>query len=619
MRINFSYSKIIPLIFKIMVVALGVLVLVFSASYLLGGLTKTNLAHDMAPGFVMDLLGSAIGIISGIVLISILPESLIVRFRRPSSHGLSNPTYGFYILLAIGVGSTIGSPLFIILPVNIEQYAIVSIISLLIATTLSLLMARIYNIMYRQIRINRMQAVGGPSFVKMAIGPGSVRYFISRFSMWIANTALAAFSAIFFVEFNFQVIPRILTALGFTGILNSIVVYSITGIFIFWFILNSFFERRFIKQIGFIQVALVIILVAVIVYQAASLGFISSWNLSGILTLPQGNIVEDILENTGYLFILFFGFQEIQAMERETLETGKIPILSRIHKGKLYSKETQIFASMFTTVLIASSVMILLAFALFSLHANFAAVSSSNIPMIYIAGQYLGILGETLTAAIFLIATITTFVPAFLAASRHLRTLGEDGFFPKSISSVSWIFTLVLIIILSLSNGSFLVNITDFMVLSSLSMISLSLLWNRKRMVKKHITGSLISMIVGAGCLIAAISVYFIDPSVVLLGAVAIVLSYMIYDAFMLGSVGLQLFIALLDIILFFSISVLPFYSVPTYFPYIPELPFFTALTSVKILSVILVSSSAAIIINLTMDLFIINRIKINPGWKKHM
>ena len=61
MRINFSYSKIIPLIFKIMVVALGVLVLVFSASYLLGGLTKTNLAHDMAPGFIMDLLGSAIG------------------------------------------------------------------------------------------------------------------------------------------------------------------------------------------------------------------------------------------------------------------------------------------------------------------------------------------------------------------------------------------------------------------------------------------------------------------------------------------------------------------------------------------------------------------------------
>jgi len=617
MRINFSYSKIIPLIFKIIVVVLGIIVLVFSASYLLGGLTKTNLSHDMVPGFIMDLMGSVIGVISGIVLISILPESLIVRFRRPSSHGLPNPTYGFYILLAIGVGSTIGSPLFIILPVNVDQYAIVSIISLLLATTLSFLMARIYNIMYRQIRLNKMHAVGGPSFVKMAIGPGSVRYFISRFSMWIANTALAAFSAIFFVEFNFQVIPGILTDMGYKGILNSIIVYSITGIFIFWFILNSFFERRFIKNIGFIQVALVIILVAVIVYQAVSLGFIGSWNLSGIFTLPHGNIAQEILENTGYLFILFFGFQEIQAMERETLESGKIPILSRIHKGKMYSKETQIFASMFTTVLIASSVMILLAFAIFSLHANSAAVSSSNIPMIYIAGQYLGILGEALTAVIFLIATITTFVPAFLAASRHLRTLGEDGFFPKSVSSVSWIFTLVLIVVLSLSNGSFLVNITDFMVLSSLAMISLSLLWNRKRIAKKNITGSLISLIVGAGCLIAAVSVYFIDPSVVLLGVVAIVLSYMIYDAFMLGSVGLQIFIALLDIILFFSISVLPFYSVPTYFPYFSALPFLTAQTSIKILSIILAASAAAIIINLTMDLFVINRIKINPGWRR--
>lgn len=618
MRINFSYSKIIPLIFKIIVVILGVIVLTFSISYLLGGLTKTNLVHDMTPGFIMDLMGSAIGIMSGIVLISILPESLIVRFRRPSSRGLPNPTYGFYILLAIGIGSTIGSPLFIILPVNVEQYAIISIISLLLATTLSFLMAKIYNIMYRQTRMSGMHAIGGPSFVKMAIGPSSVRYFISRFSMWIANTALAAFSAIFFVEFNFQVIPGILNELGLSGILSSAVIYSITGIFIFWFVLNAFFERRFIRHIGFIQVALVIILVGVIVYQALSLGFIGSWNISGIFSLPHGNITIDILENTGYLFILFFGFQEIQAMEREALENGKIPLLSKIHKGKLYSKETQIFASMFATVLIASTVMILLAFALFSLHANSSAVSSSSIPMIYIAGQYLGPFGEAITAAIFLIATITTFVPAFLAASRHLRTLGEEGFFPKSVSSVSWVFTLALILVLSLSNGPFLVNITDFMVLTSLAMISLSLLWNRRRMPGKHVFGSVISLIVGAGCLIAAVSVYFEDPSVVLLGAVAIVLSYMIYDALMLGSVGLQLFIALLDIILFFSISVLPFYQVPTYFYYFPAFPFFTAFTSIKILSIVLAASAAAIIINLTMDLFIINRIKINPGWKKN-
>lgn len=618
MRINFSYSKIIPLIFKIIVVILGVIVLTFSISYLLGGLTKTNLVHDMTPGFIMDLMGSAIGIMSGIVLISILPESLIVRFRRPSSRGLPNPTYGFYILLAIGIGSTIGSPLFIILPVNVEQYAIISIISLLLATTLSFLMAKIYNIMYRQTRMSGMHAIGGPSFVKMAIGPSSVRYFISRFSMWIANTALAAFSAIFFVEFNFQVIPGILNELGLSGILSSAVIYSITGIFIFWFVLNAFFERRFIRHIGFIQVALVIILVGVIVYQALSLGFIGSWNISGIFSLPHGNITIDILENTGYLFILFFGFQEIQAMEREALENGKIPLLSKIHKGKLYSKETQIFASMFATVLIASTVMILLAFALFSLHANSSAVSRSSIPMIYIAGQYLGPFGEAITAAIFLIATITTFVPAFLAASRHLRTLGEEGFFPKSVSSVSWVFTLALILVLSLSNGPFLVNITDFMVLTSLAMISLSLLWNRRRMPGKHVFGSVISLIVGAGCLIAAVSVYFEDPSVVLLGAVAIVLSYMIYDALMLGSVGLQLFIALLDIILFFSISVLPFYQVPTYFYYFPAFPFFTAFTSIKILSIVLAASAAAIIINLTMDLFIINRIKINPGWKKN-
>ena len=55
----------------------------------------------------------------GFILILFIMKRSIVRFRRPSSHGLSNPTYGFYILLSIGVGSTIGSPLFIILPGNV--------------------------------------------------------------------------------------------------------------------------------------------------------------------------------------------------------------------------------------------------------------------------------------------------------------------------------------------------------------------------------------------------------------------------------------------------------------------------------------------------------------------
>src|SRR5208282_2380230 len=106
--------------------------------------------------------------------------------------------------------------------------------------------------------------------------------------------------------------------------------------------------------------------------------------------------------------------------------------------------------------------------AVYAAHPDVAAVLQSQIPALYLAKTFLGSWQELLMGIAFLIATVTTFVPAFLAASRHLSALGDDGYMPKSLTRFSWVFTLIAIFFLAVSNENFLIDITDFMVLVSL-------------------------------------------------------------------------------------------------------------------------------------------------------
>ncbi len=96
-------------------------------------------------------------------------------------------------MLSVGIGATLGSPLFILIPENILQYEVVSVVSLILATVLSVAMAKVYSDMYRVSQDLGLEGVGGPSFTKVAVGTRSVRYFVSRMSMWVSNTGRAAY------------------------------------------------------------------------------------------------------------------------------------------------------------------------------------------------------------------------------------------------------------------------------------------------------------------------------------------------------------------------------------------------------------------------------------------
>lgn len=603
-----SYIRSSVIAFKVITVVVGLIFILISGTILSISAERFFATGKIVFTGTVLIFSTMAALVSGITLVTILPESVKARFARPKTRTQPNPTYGFVTLLAIGIGATIGSPLFIILPVNIVQYSIISIASLLIAGALSLGIARIYSFMYRYTVANNIEVVGGPTFVRLSTKEKSVRYFIARFSLWIANTSLAAFCAIFFFTFTFQTLPVIGPAVGLTVAESTYLGYIVVGLFGIWFIINAFFERRFIRIIAGAQVVFLAIMVTIILVQGVILGFHGNWNISGLFHYSGSNIWLDIIENTGYLFILFFGFQEIQSVTKESLRESRVPIISRLRNhGLPLPNSRYIPMSMYATVVAATVIMVFDAVTIFAVHPSISSMQSSTIPALYIVKTYISPQFQIYTLIAFLLATITTFIPAFIAASKHLRELVEDGFFPRSLRGLSWVFTLVLIVILSLTNPNFLVNITDFMVLVALALICLSAFWMRR--VAKHIPRTVLLVSVGSG-----IFAFFVDallypqnPTVVLLGVIAVVLSFLTYDVVSLGTIGLQIFVVFFDMVAFLFETAFPSGIVITYPYFLGPLAGHLILPD-TILRIILLLSAATVFINIIMDVFVIKR-----------
>jgi amino acid transporter len=586
--------------------AAGVLAVAVSVAYVydelvyLTGVGNTNL------GDVIVVLGAVSLGLSGCALMAQLPDALRARFRNVPGYVVKRrPVYGFGTMVAIGVGATLGSPLFILIPENISQYEIVSVASLVLATLLSVAMAKLYSDMYKVTKDLGMEGVGGPSFTQVAVGTRSVRYFVARLSMWVSNTALAAYTKIVFLIFVLDpsYLPSILARLGMGTITVDATVYTVAGAFIAWTILNILFEQKYLKALGIIQILMVSALLLILVYHSVLLGDLGGWSLGGLLNIAPGyGWVPALVINTGYLYLLFFGFQEIQSLERDSVERSKVPLLSWVKKGFTLDRTEYLGAAMVLSVVVAASVNIFYGLAVYASHIP---LQESSIPALYIAERAFGPDQELLMAAAFLIATVTTFVPAFLAAARHLSALGEDGYMPRSVASLSWVFTLVAIFLLAVSNQAFLVNITDFMVLMSLGIISLSAVWlKRSREVKGQ--GNRLPILVGAGCFAFGGAIYAISPSVVVFGSVAVVFAYLIFDIMELGSLGSRLFLSVFG---FISVLTLTAFGHRSYTEGILELvtkPL--GMTPDALLFWTLLASSVILTLNVLVDVRILSR-----------
>jgi amino acid transporter len=575
----------------------GTISIVYSLVYLYDELSYVSSSGSVVPSDAILILASIAAAVSGLALIATLPESLVVRLGRLPAVIRTKPVYGFGTMLSIGLGATLGSPLFVLIPQNIMQYELISLLSLVIATVLSVGMAKVYANMYVESKRLGLGGLGGPSFTKLACGTRSARYFISRLSMWVANTALAAYSKIIFIIFDFEVMPPVLSSLGVSSAESTIIVWGVALFFIGWTILNVIFEQKYLKLTGLLQIVLTLGMILLLLYHIEALGSFGSWNIDGLLHLNlQGDWAAALVINTGYLYLLFFGFQEIQSLEREALETSPIPIVSWIKSGYRVSKTSYLGMAMVGSVVIAAAINIFYALAVYSVHPSLASVDSAQIPALYLATHYLGSFQGLIVSVAFLIATATTFVPAFLAASRHLAALGEDGYMPRSLAKLSWLFTLASIFLLAVSNQNFLINVTDFMVLVSLGLISLSEIWMRRKTNEGWGRKDVLPFLVGASCFVAGGAIYFLGATVIVFGSATVVFAYLIFDMLELGVLGTELFLSIFNIVCFLALSALTFRLMPVSatIPWLPieqTDPYTTLLILLPILSLILVGN----------------------------
>jgi amino acid transporter len=416
-------------------------------------------------------------------------------------------------------------------------------------------MAKVYSDMYRKSEQLGLGGVGGPSFTKVAVGTRSVRYFVSRLSMWVANTALAAYTKIVFLIFVLDppFLPAILNAYGFSPFLSNVTVYGIAALFIGWTILNILFEQRYLRLLGVLQIIMTGALLLILVYHSLVLGATGSWNLAGLFNTSLGSgWLPTLVINTGYLYLLFFGFQEIQSLERDAVGRSAIPIVSWVRRGFTVDKTAYFGLAMVQSVVVPAAVNILYGQAVYAYPTS---LQGSAIPALFLAKTLLGPGQELLIAIAFLLATVTTFVPAFLAAARHLGALGEDGYMPQSLASLSWVFTIVAIFLLAIGNQDFLVNITDFMVLISLGIITLSAIWLRRRSAGERMGGTWLPLTVGLGCFVFGGAVYFIDGTVVVFGTVAVIFAYLVFDIIELGALGAQVFLSVFGFVCLLALA----------------------------------------------------------------
>ena len=180
---------------KVVGLAAGAVAVAIALAFLYDELNFLAATKSVNLGDVLVVLAAISLALSGIALVAQLPESFWAWFRRfPGTFAGKKPVYGLGTMLAVGIGATLGSPLFILIPENILQFEVVSVASLILATILSVAMAKVYSDMYRASKELGLSGVGGPSFTKVAVGTRSVRYIVCRVSMWVSNTALAAYT-----------------------------------------------------------------------------------------------------------------------------------------------------------------------------------------------------------------------------------------------------------------------------------------------------------------------------------------------------------------------------------------------------------------------------------------
>lgn len=446
--------------------------------------------------------------------------------------------YGFFTSLAVGIGSTIGTSTFVALPLAMGHYGAATIIGLAIGGLTSILLAVGYSRMFRSLEHDEEVPVGGPAFVKSAFGSGAL-YFTARFNLWVANTALSAFNLLMFYNFVLKTLFPMLNNTSLPEWTSSAIVIALILTFTVWFMFSLLYREKYSRGFMWFQVALVTALLVILFRHTLTVYLVRRENIT--LTYEFLKVKDrpwEIFFATAYTYLLIFGFQEIQSISNEMKDEIGFPLLSRVSRRfRNVKKSTFAGYAMGLTVLISLAFFIFYCVAVSGL-----SIGDEGIPMISVAMSLLGKREAGLLSIAFMSAILTTFVPAYIAASKHLEMLIADAKLPRKISGFSWLFTFIAALILATSDADFLIKTTDFAVLISMALIALSEIniskWAGKISQVRPITVSAIFLVV-------AFSFYFFDVKIVNYGIAYIFIAWFLFTLIQQGSRFVKLFLVM--------------------------------------------------------------------------
>ena len=401
------------------------------------------------------------------------------------------------MLISIGIGATIGTPIFTIVGSAAGMAGPAVVLSFLIGGGLTLLIG----LTYSELSSAFPESGGGYTFAKKAYG------------------GLPAFLTGWLMAFSFVVFGG-LSALGFAYVVGYAVNLSSPGIValaLVSLVVFTYLNIVGVKQSGFVQMLLIaVLLFGIVLFLLVSGLFVSPTNFAPFM--PTG--WAGVLQGTAFVYVAYFGFETIDTVSGESAEPRK-------------------------HLMPATMISIIVCMAIYALVSLVAVgvvgreeLANSSTPLMLVASISLGGYGTTLMVILGAIATLTSLNASIVAASRTIYALSNDGLLPGILATLSTsktphVATLVSSILMglfvSLGLLDYIANVADFNLFLGLSMISLSLiLLRRKRslLYRPFIasTWAAAASIVGLLTLIL-----FLDRSAIATGTAIVILGVLIY------------------------------------------------------------------------------------------
>ena len=294
---------------------------------------------------------------------------------------------GFWETLSIGVGSTIGGSIFVILGDAVRMAGPAVVLAFGLGALATLFMA----LNYSELATSLPVSGGGYIFTREAVG--GLASFMTGWFLWLGNVLYAALNAMGL-------------ALVVAGFLHVEPIPLAEAILAFFCLLNV----MGVREAGRAQLLLTVVLTSGLLgLSLAALPAFRSTNLSPLA--PRG--LRGVFSAAGLTFVAYWGFESIAAVGGEIRDPDKtIPracVLSVLISGLIY-----VLVSLVSVGVL-----------------GWEALAHADMPLSHVGRRALGPVGEIIVLLLGATAMLTSLNTALLSAARIAYALAKTGLFPR--------------------------------------------------------------------------------------------------------------------------------------------------------------------------------------------